>query len=167
MTTESVAFAASASVTCTLASLATSSSLVAGRQSDQIDNSTNLYTDYLVSAMVTVGTTPTAGTQIELWVIPEKTDSAYPDVFTGAGDANKTVTTREILAQSGRLAKVWDVLATTSNVAFDSGYVSVRSLLGYVPRKFVLFVVHNTGVNLNATGGNHVLTQKGTYRTYA
>jgi hypothetical protein len=36
-----------------------------------------------------------------------------------------------------------------------------------VPPKFVLFTVHNTGVNLNSTGGNHVFRYRGVYATSA
>jgi hypothetical protein len=35
------------------------------------------------------------------------------------------------------------------------------------PPEFVLFSAHNTGVNLNATGGNQVTRQRGVYFTSA
>jgi hypothetical protein len=38
---------------------------------------------------------------------------------------------------------------------------------GVVPRKFVVFVTHNTGVALNATAGNHVIAITPVYATSA
>ena len=42
-------------LTITLASLATSSTLVAGRESTAVDNSSNVDEDHLVSGQITVG----------------------------------------------------------------------------------------------------------------
>src|SRR5580765_5268340 len=50
-----LAFASSAALTCTLASLATSSTFVAGREATSIDNSSNLYIDYRLTAKITTG----------------------------------------------------------------------------------------------------------------
>src|SRR5437870_1747049 len=94
-------YVAASNVTITLASLA--SSATAGQQSNETDNSTNLYLDYLLSAKVTTGTSPVAG-RIELWVVSELDDSTYPDVITNAGDAGKTWKTADIRAGAAALA---------------------------------------------------------------
>lgn len=163
-TSNKVAYASSSAITITLASLATSSTWVAGRASADIDNSSNLYFDYQIGGKITVGTTPTANTTIEVWVIPIAYDTVYSDVF-GSGDANETVTSREILRACGRILCVIDVPVATSNVAYwFQGNIS-EALGAPAPAKFQIFVVHNTGVNLNATGGNHVIHAKGYYST--
>lgn len=159
---------ASASITApthTLASLATSSTLVAGQESDAIDNSTTKYTDIEILQKVTTGTSPTVSKTIELWIIPE-VNGQYPDVFDGS-DSAETVTTRDILRACGRLAA--SVLTTaTSNVTYWLECPSVAELFGgHVPDKFVLFIVHDTAVNLNSTGGNHAAYVRGFYETVA
>lgn len=163
MANRKLVYATAADATITLASLATSSTLVAGREGTAIDNSSNLYLDFLLSGKVTTGTSPTGGV-IELWVVAELTDSAYPDVFDGT-DSAETVTSRDILFAGARLAGAVSV-DTTSNRTYYFSKISVASLFGGVcPRKFVPFVTHSTGVNLNSTGSNHALTTQGVYET--
>lgn len=160
-------YAASSNLTITLASLATSSTWLAGRESTAVDNTTNKYLDYLLSGKVTVGTTPTSGTEIRVYVAALMDDSTYPDVFDGT-DSDETVTSAGVGAGFLRLAAVLPVGATTSNVAYHFGPVSVAALFGgAVPKKFVAFVTHNTGVNLNSTGGNHQITVTPVYATVA
>lgn len=165
MASDKLAYAASAAITNAIASLASSSTLVAGYESDVLDNSTNLYLDYAISGIVTTGTTPTAGS-IEVWCIPELSDSTWPDVFDGTTSA-ETVTSRDILFACGyRIATI--ATSTTSNQAYPWTCQSLASACaGGLPRKCVFFTVHSTVAALNATGGNHVLTQRGLYTTTA
>jgi len=157
-------YAASAAATITLASLASSSTLVAGRSSAEIDNSTNKYLDDWIGGKITGGTTPTANTAIEVWVIPKKSDSAYHDTFDGT-DKAVTVTTREMLRAYGKLLAVIEVIATTSNVGYEFSASVADAVRTLLPAKYQLFVVHNCGAALNATGGNHVIDRKGLYST--
>lgn len=163
-TNNKAAFAASASRTCTLASLGTSSTLVAGRSSAEIDNSSNLYPDFRETGKVTCGTTPTANTVIEVWAIPKKSDSAYHDTFDGT-DKAVTVTSRSMLYSYGKLLASMDVPVTTSNIGYEYDAYVAEAMRGLAPGKYQLFFVHNTAVNLNSTGGNHVLDGTGTYST--
>lgn len=155
-------YAARAALTLTLASLATSATLVAGRASTAVDNTTNRYLDALLSGKITVGTTPTVDTLIEVWCYAAIQDTpSYPDGITGS-DANKTITSVAIKQAALQLAAVIGVDATTSDRAYYFGPVSVASLYGGVlPDKWGAFVVHNTGVNLNSTGSNHFLEYLG------
>ena len=67
-----------------------------------------------------------------------------------------------------KLAAVMQVDATTSNVAYYFGPLSVASLFGgVVPKKFTVLVTHNTAVNLNSTGGNHEIDITPVYQTAA
>ncbi len=159
-------YVASSSLTCTLASLATSSTWVAGRSTAEYDNTSGLYLDCVVSGKITVGTSPTINTAIEVWLIPKLADGTYADTFDGT-DKAITMTSRGILTSYGKLVALMAVDSTTS----DRGYYfseSVMKVTGLLPPpKFQLFFTHNTAVNLNATGGNHVITIKPQYITTA
>lgn len=150
-TANKLAFGSPTAITCTVDSLASDTNLLAGRESTGIDvqNSSNLWKDVLLGGYVSTGTSPTTARVIELWVVPAYSNS-YPSVFDGT-DSNETVTSRDILAGCARLA--WAVTTSnTSNEAYYFSGVSVAALFGGVmPRYFSVFVVHNTGVNLNSS----------------
>ncbi len=150
--------------TLTAASLATSSTLVAGRESNAVDNSTTKYLDAQVRYKVTAGSSPAAGT-IELWAIPSIDGTNYPDVFDGT-DSAETATTRDILYGSGKLIASTPTDATSSR-AYELICTSMRDVFGTLPQKWVFFLVHSTGVNLDATGGNHVMHLYGNYENIA
>lgn len=156
-----------ASLTNAIASLATSSTFVAGYESAVFDNSSTLYDDVLLSCKVRVGTTPTVNTQIVVYVVapidPTSGSEVWPDVFDGTTGA-ETLTSFGVGAGFLKRAIVMYVDSTTSDRDYFGGPVSVAALFwGTVPKKFVLFTTHNTGVNLNSTGGNHVFTTQGIY----
>lgn len=160
-----IEYAASADLTATLASLAASSTLVAGREATSVSNSSNKYLDELLSGMVTTGTSPAAG-KIEVWVIAKSDDTNWPDVFDGT-DSAETATSRDILMACGRLA--WSVVTdTTSNRAYHFSNVSIASLFGgSMPKEWTVFVTHSTTAALNATGGNHRISHTPVYATAA
>lgn len=167
MATRKIEYAASSALTITLASLATSSTWLAGAESDAVDNTTNKYLDYLLAGKVTVGTTPTVNTEIRVYVVALMEDGTWPDVFDGTASA-ETVTSAGVGSGFLKLAAVMLVDATTSDRAYHFGPVSVASLFGGAcPKKFVVFITHNTGVNLNSTGGNHACHVTPVYETVA
>lgn len=158
VTTNLLSYVASSALTITLASLATSSTWLAGRESTAIDNSSNKYLDYLLAGLVTVGTTPTVNTEIRVYVVAMRDDSTWPSVFDGT-DSDETVTSAGVGSGFLKLAAVMLVDATTSDRGYWFGPVSVAALFGGVcPQKFVVFCAHNTGVALHATGSNHVIS---------
>lgn len=164
-TNNKLALASSSAVTTTgIASLGTSSTLVAGYSFAEIDNTTNLYLDEWISGVITVGSTPTANTVIESWIIPKREDSSYHDTFDGTSKA-VTVTSRAMLRAYGWLLRSMDVDVTTSNRGYEFNGSVWRTCDFYMPAKYQIFVVHNTGVNLNATAGNHTCFRKGAYST--
>lgn len=162
MATHKISYGAITAVTLTFASLATSSTFVAGREGVFIDNTSNLYDDIMVSVKVTTGTTPTANTQILLFAFGELDDApTWPDVMAGA-DANKTITSVGVGQGFLRLVAALNVDSNTSNRAYYAGGISIASLFGgTMPKRVGLWCVHNTAVALNATGGNHVLNYYG------
>ena len=160
------AYGTAADATITLASLASDTNLLAGRESAEVVNTSTLALDYLVSGKITSGTSPTTARQIEVWAVGSWDGTNWPDVFDGTESA-ETITSSDIKASVCRLVAVMATSAT-SNVAYHFGPVSIASAFGGVcPPKFVLFVVHNTAVALNATAGNHQIRLLPTYETVA
>lgn len=148
-------------VTITLASLNYDNSKLQGQESTAIDNTSNLYLDYLVSGKVTTGTNPTASKSIEVWAVGYD-GAAWPDVFDGT-DSAETITSAEIKAS---VCKLVASIATTntSNRTYPFGPVSLSAVFGgAIPPKFVFFVTHDTGQTLNATAGNHAIVVQPVY----
>lgn len=144
-----------AEITITLASLATSTTRVFGRESTAIDNGTTLFVDALVSGKITTGTTPTVNKQIDVWVYAAHDETpTYADVLDGT-DSDETLTSAEVRNVALRLA-LSIVVTSTSNIVYWVAPFSVAALYGGVlPRRWGLFITHDTAVNLNSTGSNH------------
>lgn len=147
-------------ITLTAASLASDTNLLAGRASTAIDNTTNKYLDVQIAGKIRTGTSPTTNKTIELWAYASfDATPTYPDSITGT-DANKTMTSANV--KYSALVRVW---ATTIDSTSDRDYfippTSLGQLFGQVPSNWGLFLVHDTGVALNATGSNHVLNYRG------
>ncbi len=167
MSTIKIAYAASATITISLASIATSATFVAGAESTVLDNTTNLYVDAIVGGKITVGTTPTINTQILVYVFtPIDSTPTYPDVMDGT-DSTETLTSVGMGRAFLKLGAVLDVDATTSDKAYPFTFTVAQLFGGAMPSRWSLFVAHNTGVNLNATGGNHVIKFEGITYTVA
>lgn len=150
----------STAITLTLASLATSASLVAGRESTAISNVSNQFLDAYVSGQITVGTTPTTAKSINVYVYAllkhVSSAASYPIATATALTGVDAAATFEIdQLNAVRLAASINIIAT-SDRAYSVAPFSVAALFGGVlPIKWGIFVTHNTGVNLNATAGNH------------
>ena len=148
-------------ITAAIASLTSDTNLLAGIESSIIDNTTDGFEDIILSGKATTGTSPTASRQIEVWAVAWDSN-AWPDVFDGTSSA-ETITSADIKAA---LCKAVAIMPTnnTSDRTYSFTGVSAKQVFGGVlPSKFVLFIVHNTGVNLNATAGNHEFRYQGVY----
>lgn len=148
-------------ITNAVASLASDTNLLAGIESAIVDNRTDGFEDHILSGKFTTGTSPTASRQIEIWAVAWDSN-AWPDVFDGTSSA-ETITSADI---KNALCKAVAVLPTnnTSDRTYSFTGVSMKTVFGGVlPSQYVLFVVHNTGVALNATAGNHELRYQGIY----
>jgi hypothetical protein len=153
MATMTANYSSNTTITMDLSSLATSASWIAGRESSEIDNTTNKYVDALVQGKVKVGTTPTANTSINIYVWGADTSLATTaiDVLDGT-DSAETLTNTGVLYSALKLGAVINVLVNTSDITYNVAPFSVAQLFGGVmPKYWGLFVSHNTGVNLNAT----------------
>lgn len=166
MATRLIAYGTSAAVTNAIASLASSATWVAGYESATIDNSSNLYLDYTIEGKVTVGTTPTINTEIRIYVVASFDGTTWPTPFDGTTGA-ETIDSEGVRDSYAKLAAVLRVDATTSNREYPFSFTIASLYGGVCPAKFVLFTTHNTGVNLNSTGGNQTTNARGVYETIA
>ena len=159
-----LSYPAASDLTITLASLASDTNLLTGRESATVDNSTNLYLDILISGKITAGTSPTASRSIEVWAVGSWDGTNWPDVFDGTESA-ETITSADIKASVTRYLAAM-ATANTSDRTYHFGPVSLASAFGgTLPPKVVLFVTHSTGQNLNSTAGNHQIRLQPVYQT--
>lgn len=167
MASVKIAYAASANQTVTaLDGLASSSSHVTGWESAEIDNTTNLYTDYLVSGKITVESAGLSAGEIRFYIVPRLDDATYPGGFDGTASAETTpLDDANGTAAGARLGAVAVTDTTASQVYYIAPF-SVAALFGGVcPAKFVIFVTQSTGTTLETTGNQ--VTTKGVYYTVA
>ena len=148
-------------LTAAVASLASDTNLLAGIESSVIDNTTDGFDDIILSGKVTTGTSPTASRQIEVWAVAW--DGAnWPDVLDGT-TSGETITSSDIKNSICKAVAIMSTNATSDRVYHFTG-VSLRwAFGGELPSKVVLFIVHNTGVALNSTAGNHEFSYVGVY----
>jgi hypothetical protein len=156
------AYAASSNLTVTnLASLPSSSTFIAGWESGVIDNSSLKYTDYRITAKIRVAAAGLVAGEIRLYFVGALDDSTFVDVLDGTESTETLIDTEQRDAVFRMIA-----VTVTDTTASDDYYLSVESLedvIGKIPEKFSLFIVHSTGANLAASG--HQVTIKGSYVT--
>jgi hypothetical protein len=151
-------YAASVDLTLAAASLASSSTLLVGVESTQVDNTTTRYRDAILSGFNTVGPTPTTNTKIQLYVWGALVSLATigKDALDGTSSA-ETFTNAEVARSILKPVAVLDIIATTTDVRYSYGPLSVAAALGLdcLPPFWGVFLTHNTVAALNATSGNH------------
>lgn len=140
-----------------LASLGSSSSLLAGYELAFVDNTSNLDLDHLLAARFRTGTSPTAGTRIELWVYGLRKvvtgTKTYPANFTGSAAALTLVSDNVKFACLRRIGFI--IVDSTSDRDYDIPPTSIAARFGgRLPPFWGLFATHNTGVALNSTTTN-------------
>jgi len=161
-------------VTITLASLATSSTHIVGRQSTIVDNTATKYLDVQLFGQIEGGTTPTVDTSIRIYAwAPTKiatSTKTYPvasgTTQLGASDAAATFTAYNRNAALKFLHQI-TVNATTGNqYSFFIGSLAA-AFGGVMPSWWGLFVTHNTVAALDSTGSNHWIHYTGITSTSA
>lgn len=161
------AYAASSNLTVTnLAGLAASTTHVTGWESAVIDNTSNLYLDYLISAKFTVESASLSAGQIRIHIVPLLDDSTYPGGFDGTESAETTPLDDANGTAAGAVLCKTILTDTTASQVYYCAPFSVRSFFGGVcPAKFVVFITQSTGTTLETSGQQ--VTIKGYYETVA
>lgn len=147
-------FGSPTAFTISLASLA-SSVVGVGRQSALIDLSSVRAQRLLVAISITLGTSPTGNRAIYVFGIrSDKNGTPIRDDGAGASDAAWTRKSAELLRRAnGEPA----ILRTGASPASNDVLKGVFLFEEPGP-ECGIGIVHDTGVNLNSTGGNHVCT---------
>lgn len=130
-----------ASFTITLASLASSTSGV-GRQSTLIDNSTNRYQSIIVYLKVKQGTSPTGNRAVYVYGI--RGDATQRSDGAGASDAGLTVLNAQTIGAMRNKSSPATGDLLYGEFVFDNP-----------GPEWGIAIVHDTGVNLDSTEGNH------------
>jgi hypothetical protein len=155
-------YGASAALTVTkLASLASDTNLLAGWSSGVIDNTSNLSVSEKITGLLKTGTSPTVGTNIFVYLSSALDDATtWPDTITGT-EGLKTLTNAGV--RDGGAFKLANVItvSATSNIVYPFSVDAPQFFGGHMPKKYVVFIVQNTGAALNATQvvSRHDVTQ--------
>lgn len=132
--------------TITLGALASDTNLVAGRAGTAVSHE-DTEVDSIVGGKVKLGTGPTASRQIEIWAYGSYDGTSFSGGATGT-DANLTPQEKSLL----KLLTIIPTANVTDQVYTWGPFSMANAFGGTLPIKTGIFVVHNTGVNLNAAG---------------
>lgn len=164
-----VAYGASASVTITLASLAASSSLLAGREATAIDNgASNKYLDTLTSGYFKSAASNNQAGSILVCAVAARDDTPnWPDVFDGT-DSVETVSKQGVFDQ---VCKIMAAI-TADNTASQTWVFGLESVAqrfgGWLPDQYAYFVTHNIQTSTNgwsSTESDHDIMETPVYAT--
>ena len=156
MATSTINYTGPTTITFSPASVASSSTFIAGRESTEVNNTSNLYTDALVQGFVTThSTAPTVDKQIRIYVWGSNISlgTTALDVLDGT-DSTETFTSVEIRDTILIRARTIVINASTSQKYHIKPF-SVAQMFGEMPQFWGLFLAQNTEQILSATGADH------------
>lgn len=156
MTTSTINYASPATITADLSALASSTGWLAGRESNEVDNTTNKYIDALVHGSFTVGTTPatTGSMNVYVWGSDVSLATTALDVLDGT-DSAETFASATAQGATVILASVTPVMVATSDTKYRIKPFAVAPLFGGIMPKFWgLFFSHNMTAALKTDAAN-------------
>ena len=154
MATATINYSSNTTITMDLSALASDASFVNGRESGQIDNTSNKYIDAMVSGSFTVGTTPaiTGGLMIYLWGADTSLGTTPLKTLDGT-DSAEALTTTELGML--KFASFTPVLVNTSDTQYFIAPFSVADRFGgHMPKFWGLYVAHNMTAALRTNAAN-------------
>jgi len=147
MTTQSLNYGSNTAITFDVSSLAGSSTFVAGRESTQIDNTSNLFLDAIVTCDGITGhasTAPTIGQQIRLYLWGSDVSLATTPIDTLDGTDSAETLGHVSVLNSLRLVAAPAVTVATAGLTYYIMPFSVASFFGGVlPKFWGLYLAHN------------------------
>ena len=150
-------YGARTAITIDPSSLGTSSTFVAGVESAEQDNTTDLYLDVLVEGRVTghASTAPTVGQQIQVYVWGSNVSLATTAIDVLDGTSSAETLAHVSVRDSLRLAASPTVTVATAGLTYYILPFSVAALFGgSMPKFWGLFVAHNHNGALAAAQSN-------------
>jgi hypothetical protein len=137
-------------IAITTTALASDANLLAGRQSNEVDNAIDDAVDVLLGGTVATTGTPQANTVIELWIWSSFDGGTTRTCGAGAADANfapATIGSKYLMALALAITQT-DTTART----YTFGAISIARLFGgTMPETWGVYVVQNTTTTLGAT----------------
>lgn len=156
MATATVSYSSNTAITINLSALASSTSFLSGRESNEVDNTTNKYIDAIVDGSFIVGTTPatTGGLKVYVWGADTSLVTTALDVLDGVDSAETFTSTS--LGATVFPASFTPVLVATSDTKYIVKPFSVARSMGLpvLPKFWGLFVAHNMTAALKTDSGN-------------
>jgi len=147
---------ATGTITMDMSALASSSTFVAGVESNEVDNSSNLYHDFTILGSFIVGTTPTLPCQMNFyfWGSDVSLATTAIDVLDGTSSA-ETLTNTTVLNSALRVES-FGILVNTSNIAYPIHPISLCTILRLkvAPKFWGVFAAHNMTAALKTDAGN-------------
>jgi hypothetical protein len=134
-----------------LQSLASNSTFTSGWGSAWIDNTTNLNLNSIVYGQIVAGTTPTAGSVRVYALAFDGTNT--PDVYSSGTEGTEgAVTIHDTEQLDASFILLWSSsIDTTTNDVYTMPPRSIRQAFGFLPRKWALYVAHDTVAALRST----------------
>ena len=153
-----ISYAAAASITLTATSLADGS----WRQSDSVDNGTNLYVDALVGGSVQMAAS-TLNSTVDIYAYGTYDDGTFSGGASGSDGAFTANGNERAFKYLGSV-----VSGSTSNVDYVWGPFSVAAAFGgTLPEQWGIVYENNSGASLHATGTNNEVQYQGVEYTTA
>ncbi len=154
MATSTINYGSDTAITFDVSSLGTSSTFLAGRESTQIDNTTNKFVDAIVTCDGILGhasTAPTVGQQIQLYLWGSDVSLATTPIDVLDGTDSAETLAHDSVRQSLRLVAAPTVTVATAGLKYYILPFSVASYFDQMPKFWGLFLAHNHTGALAAT----------------
>ena len=145
-----MAYGTATSFTITLASLVSA----AARQSTEIDNTSNLYTDVMIEVKVKTAAATTASAHVNVYAFANVNDLRSGGA--GASDAAITLQSPPNVTLLGAIST-----PTASSTYTSKGFQLGAAFGGAIPAKWGIVVENQTGQALDGTEGNHAYAYRG------
>jgi len=146
-TVATVTYSSDTAITFDISSLATSSTFLVGRESTEIDNTTNKYIDAIVNVEGITGhasTAPTVGQYIGLWLWGADTSLATTPIDTLDGtDSNETLSHASVLNSLKFVASPAVTVATAALKYYVMPFSVAAYFGGNMPKFWGLYLAHN------------------------
>lgn len=157
-TTIKPSYGTATAITITTTSLASDTALLAGRQSNQVDNTSDLAVDAIFGGTVATTSTPTSGSVIEIWLWASWDNGTTRSAAAGSSDANLSCSTQGVKLMMAHAITINQDNTTARTHTF--GPISVAQCFGgSMPDHWGFYVVHNTGQTLGATAVKYTAVQ--------